>query len=224
MPMYGGEENEMTKKSIFAIILTAVMVMSVNVSVFADALSDWQEAQAQVAVITQQIQANTALNPQFAVTPTGQQLKAQLTAAQQKANALFPQALAIAQASTQTTAAPAAPAVPETTVSSPGYIRLADGAVITPGGKLTLAQLQTAAFVNNTSSTLWYAGIASPGIYRVADDDPNWAYESRVGAGQTIPLGGYIGMFNSYPSYNCLTIELASSPGANPKEYSFFVR
>lgn len=212
------------KKRIFALLMTTALVVAMNVSVFADALTDWQASQARIVSITQQIQANTAVNPQFAATPAGQQLQAALATEQQKSQTLLPQALAIANGQKAGATAPATQTAQPAPVSAKGYIRLADGTNVTPGGRLTLAQLQSAVFVNNTGSTMWYAGIASPGAYSVVGDDPDWAYEGQVGAGQTIALGSYMGMFSMYPTYNCLTMELAASTSSNPIELSFFVR
>lgn len=210
------------KRAIISVLLTATIVISMTVSVFADALSDWQSTQVVIAALTQQIQTNTIVNPQFSATPEGIQLQTQLLNVKQKADSLLPQALAIAQG--QASTAEKAPAADQNLNKlGNGYVLLTDGTAVTPDGKIPFSQLNSAVFVNNTNSPVYYAGIASPGIYRVEGDNADWAYEGTVAPHQNVPLAKYKSMFDSHLDYNCLTMEIAPTLTSASNEYSFFL-
>ena len=203
------------------IVTVAVSVLSVialfPATCFASNLTDWQAAQNQVAILTQQIQQYqlmAATNPAFQ--PYLNQANVQLQAATKTANKLYPLAVKELQAQQTATAAPTAQ---QNTKVKGSYVLLANGTVVKPGGTIPVAMLPTATFVNGTGKTVQFAVIGSVGAYRVAKDpEPNWAYEGTLAPGQSLPIGSYSYLI-AEPGFNCLTMELKGSG-----EYSFFVK
>lgn len=104
--------------------------------------------------------------------------------------------------------------------SSGSYIQLSNGTTVNPGGDVNLADLSGATFVIGGSETVWFAGIGSPGVYRLKEDpEPDWAFEAQYSPGTAVSLSSYASFFTD-PSYDYLTIE---TRGSSDKEYSFHI-
>lgn len=107
-----------------------------------------------------------------------------------------------------------------------GYVLLADGTKVMPGGSISLSDFDAAVFIVSTGNTeqLWYTAVACLGPYYMAEDpEVNWAYEGKVAADGSIPLSMYKGIMQYDPVYDYLAIEMRGVNSMTDYELNFHV-